>query len=52
VWAWFVPTTICGIIIISAGFLTLLQPETKDRGLEDHVKQETTSTANELELIK
>jgi hypothetical protein len=52
VWAWFVPTTICGIIIISAGFLTLLQPETKNRGLEDHVKQETTCTANELELVK
>jgi hypothetical protein len=47
-----VPTTICGITILSAGLLTLLQPETKDRGLKDHVKQETNADDNELELIK
>ncbi|GAB0091497.1 organic cation transporter protein [Sergentomyia squamirostris] len=38
--AWYIPTTICGISILMAGFLSLLQPETANRDLKDHVQQE------------
>uniref|UniRef100_A0A1B0CRA0 Putative organic cation transporter protein n=1 Tax=Lutzomyia longipalpis TaxID=7200 RepID=A0A1B0CRA0_LUTLO len=38
--AWYIPTTICGASILLAGFLSLLQPETANRDLRDHVQQE------------
>ncbi|XP_059622117.1 organic cation transporter protein [Phlebotomus argentipes] len=38
--AWYIPTTICGSSILLAGFLSLLQPETGNRDLKDHVQQE------------
>lgn len=35
--AWFIPTTICGVLIILAGVLCLTQPETRSKELKDHV---------------
>lgn len=35
-WAWFVPTTICGVTVFVAGLLTLTLPETRQRKLQDH----------------
>lgn len=37
-WAWFVPTTICGVTVAVAGVLALTLPETRQRKLEDHVE--------------
>lgn len=34
--AWFIPTTICGSLIIVAGLLCLTHPETKSKELTDH----------------
>lgn len=36
--AWFIPTTVCGVILFTAALLILLNPETSDKKLEDHVK--------------
>lgn len=33
--SWFIPTTICGILIVVAGLLTLTHPETRARQLKD-----------------
>lgn len=38
--AWYIPTTICGIIIFIAALLTLTLPETRQRTLEDHVRHD------------
>ncbi|CRK89407.1 CLUMA_CG003157, isoform A [Clunio marinus] len=38
--AWYMPTTICGTLVVAAGFLTLFQPETKGHGLTDHVHED------------
>ena len=50
--AWFIPTTICGFTILSAGLLTLLHPETRHAELKDHAHQETghKNNKNNMEL--
>lgn len=45
--AWWIPTTICGVCTFVAALLSLLQPETSNRGLKDHVKQESNDN-NEI----
>lgn len=50
--AWYIPTTICGVTVLFAGFLTLLQPETKGKALTDHVKQDLVEETMELKNNK
>lgn len=35
--AWFIPTTICGVLIVIAGMLCLTHPETRAKDLKDQV---------------
>lgn len=49
----FIPTTICGVSVLLAALLVLLQPETKDKHLTDHVDDEEQTDTNEaIELQK
>lgn len=49
----FIPTTICGVSVLIAAFLVLLQPETKDKHLTDHVDdEEKADEKEEIELQK
>lgn len=38
---WFIPTTICGCLVLLAGILILTLPETSTRNLSDHVQEVT-----------
>lgn len=55
---WFIPTTICGVTVLVAGLLILLQPETKGKHLTDHIEEEekeeetTESETDEVEMHK
>lgn len=35
---WFIPTTVCGVLLFVAAILILFNAETSDKKLEDHVK--------------
>lgn len=50
----FIPTTICGFTVLLAGLLVLLQPETKDKHLTDHVDEDSDdpTVLTDLELKK
>lgn len=37
--AWFVPTTICAVLSLMAGFLIMFLPETKNQALQDMVDE-------------
>jgi len=39
--AWYIPSTICGAAVLTAGLLVLMLPETKDRDLIDTVEEMT-----------
>lgn len=39
--AWYIPTTICGILILLAALLTLTHPETRTSNLKDKVKSDS-----------
>jgi len=51
--AWYIPTTICGTLVVAAGFFTLFQPETKGESLKDHVEDENLPNQNnDVELSR
>lgn len=39
--AWYIPSTICGAAVLTAGLLVLMLPETKDKDLCDTVEEMT-----------
>lgn len=49
---WYLPTTICGCLVLVAGVLTLFQPETKGCNLSDHVDEATKEESDDIELNK
>lgn len=49
--AWYIPTTICGVALFAAALLMLLNPETQQSRLRDHVEVEGAENRDaELEM--
>lgn len=43
---WYLPTTVCGILILIAALLTLSLPETSAGHLADHIEEVPSSTSS------
>jgi hypothetical protein len=50
--AWYIPSTICGAAVLTAGLLVLMLPETKDKDLRDTVEEMTETGSRDRVSIR